>query len=195
MLRRKERIICTIFAFACAVSVVLHEGADAKREEDAHSFAARRLAAKPWYVRNIRLGGTGTGITLPISYVTALILFFSVCWAVSALTGGAGGKGKGAYVEASHILVTDLANGKAILETLKAEIGNSYEMFAQKAAKISTCPSRKQGGNLGRFPPNVMAPTFDRLCFDPASPVHTTLGPIQSPFGWHLIYIHERKLS
>jgi peptidyl-prolyl cis-trans isomerase C len=194
MLRRKERVIYTIFALACVVSLLFPESVDAKGDEDVHSFAARRLAAKPWYVRNIRIGGSNAGITLPFSYVTALVLFFSAFWLVSVLTGGAASRRTGAYVEASHILVTDLANGKRILEEQKAEIGNDYEKFAQKAAKLSTCPSRKQGGNLGRFPPNVMAPTFDRLCFDPASPVHSTLGPIQSPFGWHLIYIHERKL-
>ena len=159
----------------------------ASASDEEESFEARRLAAKPWYVRNIEIQGT----KLPISYVTLLMIWISSCWLISFLFGG---PAKEVYVEASHILVTDLTQGKRQLEELKAEIGNNYELFAKRASKISMCPSKKSGGNLGRISPGVMAPTFDRLCFDPNSPVRTTLGPIQSPFGYHLVYIHERKL-
>lgn len=183
-MKKNARWLCTL-AF-----LILQEVSAAMSDQSDDGYAARRLAAKPWYVRNIKV--RSLGLTLPFSYVTAAVLLFSFLWLVSAFLGGS--KRRDAYVEASHILVTDLANGKKVLEDLKGEIGNSYEAFARKASKVSTCPSRKQGGNLGRFPPGVMAPTFDRLCFDPSSPVHTTLGPIQSPFGYHLIYIHERKL-
>jgi peptidyl-prolyl cis-trans isomerase C len=187
-MRTNSRVLCEL---TCAFALLLLQEASAATSGSSdEGYAARRLAAKPWYVRNIKV--PQIGLTLPFSYVTAAILLFSVLWLASVLFGGS--KRRDAYVEASHILVTDLANGKKVLEDIKGEIGNSFEAFAKSASKVSTCPSRKQGGNLGRFPPGVMAPTFDRLCFDPASPVHTTLGPIQSPFGYHLVYIHERKL-
>jgi peptidyl-prolyl cis-trans isomerase C len=39
-----------------------------------------------------------------------------------------------------------------------------------------------------------MAPTFDRACFDPTSELRTTIGPIQTQFGWHLIYVQDRQI-
>ena len=195
----RRRLIRSV-ALACLISFLLvassqvadgrrHHDSSAGRVDNHEEWEAQRLAAKPWYVKNIQIGSSG--FTLPFSYVTLLLGWCTLYWIVSLFTSG---KRKDVYVVASHILVTDLANGKKQLEDLKAEVGSNYELFAQRARKVSTCPSRKNGGNLGRFPPGVMAPSFDKLCFDPSSAIQTALGPIQSPFGYHLIYIHERKL-
>ena len=38
-----------------------------------------------------------------------------------------------------------------------------------------------------------MVPPFDKVVFDPNTKVKTVLGPVQTQFGWHLIYIEDRK--
>lgn len=54
--------------------------------------------------------------------------------------------------------------------------------------------AQKQTGLLGTFPKGSMVPPFDKVCFDPATPVGTTVGPVLTQFGYHLIYIHDRKI-
>eukprot|EP00540_Astrosyne_radiata_P023691 CAMPEP_0116826110 /NCGR_PEP_ID=MMETSP0418-20121206/2346_1 /TAXON_ID=1158023 /ORGANISM="Astrosyne radiata, Strain 13vi08-1A" /LENGTH=108 /DNA_ID=CAMNT_0004454707 /DNA_START=205 /DNA_END=531 /DNA_ORIENTATION=+ len=96
--------------------------------------------------------------------------------------------------EASHILLTT-KDAKKELEKAKKEIGNDAKKFAQYAEKHSKCPSAKQGGSLGRFRKGDMAPPFDKAVFDPSNPLNTTIGPVQTTFGHHLIYIQSRKLQ
>lgn len=86
---------------------------------------------------------------------------------------------------ARHILVSseeDCAN-------LKAEIEGGAD-FAKLAAQHSTCPSGKQGGDLGAFGPGQMVPEFDRVVF--SAPIGEVQGPVQTQFGYHLIEITDR---
>jgi peptidyl-prolyl cis-trans isomerase C len=147
---------------------------------------ALRLQAKPWYLRNIAISGH----EIPISPVTvalaALTLFYAVYFWTSTQS----------YAVASHILLTDASpETQKRLAAWKEKIGDDAARFAQYAAEHSACPSKANGGSLGRFRPYDMAPPFDRVCFDPKSPLQTTLGPVQTQFGWHLIYLQERKLA
>eukprot|EP00536_Pseudo-nitzschia_multiseries_P013215 jgi/Psemu1/290726/fgenesh1_pg.548_\ len=101
----------------------------------------------------------------------------------------------GSWVEASHILVKDTSP-----KTLKAlvglaeTLGKDAKTFGLTAQQYSQCPSAAQRGALGRFGKGTMAPPFDAVCFDPETPLNTTIGPIQTQFGYHLIYIKDRKL-
>jgi len=102
----------------------------------------------------------------------------------------------GSWVEASHILVKDTSP-----KTLKAlvglgeTLGTDAKTFGLTAQQYSQCPSSAaQKGFLGRFGKSAMAPAFDEVCFDPETPLNTTVGPIQTRFGYHLIYIRDRKL-
>ena len=54
--------------------------------------------------------------------------------------------------------------------------------------------SVKDGGSLGRFYRGDMAKNFDRACFDPKTPIGTTVGPFETSFGWHLLYIKNRDI-
>lgn len=49
-------------------------------------------------------------------------------------------------------------------------------------------------GLLGTFPKGAMVPPFDKAVFNPDTPVGTAVGPVQTHFGYHLIFIHDRKL-
>ena len=81
---------------------------------------------------------------------------------------------------ACHILVKD----KALAETLKERIAKG-EDFAALAKKFSTCPSKKNGGNLGEFQKGDMVKAFDEVVFK--RPILKVHGPIKTQFGYHLI--------
>ncbi|TFF95351.1 MAG: peptidylprolyl isomerase [Promethearchaeota archaeon] len=102
-------------------------------------------------------------------------------------TSSGGGKGKkgGAPIKkgkirASHILVDKYSQAQQIYEDIQA--GESFE----KSAKAhSTCPSRKRGGDLGKFTKSDMVSEFWNAC------ASLQLGeiskPVKSQFGYHVI--------
>lgn len=92
---------------------------------------------------------------------------------------------------ASHILIKGGAEAENKLEDLKAEIGDSPIKFAEAAAQYSQCPSASSGGNLGEFGPGAMVKEFDKVVFNEA--VGKVHGPVKTQFGYHLIYISERR--
>ncbi|KAL3941252.1 MAG: hypothetical protein SGBAC_004371 [Bacillariaceae sp.] len=142
-----------------------------------------RDAAKPWFLRYIEVGGT----TLPFSPVTGVIFFVLFANLFNILFNSW-------WAEASHILIEDPSpNTKKMLEAMKKDIGDDYKRFGEYAAKYSQCPSKKAKGDLGRFKAGAMAPKFDKMIFDPKSQLETTLGPVQTQFGWHLIFIRARS--
>lgn len=86
---------------------------------------------------------------------------------------------------ARHILVSS----KEACEKLKAEIAGGAD-FSDVAKKHSTCPSGRDGGDLGEFTPGQMVPEFDRVVFkEEVGKVH---GPIKTQFGYHLVEITSR---
>jgi peptidyl-prolyl cis-trans isomerase C len=87
-------------------------------------------------------------------------------------------------------------NAKQKLEQMRdEEIQNSATKFASCAKQHSACPSKGNGGNLGRFEQGAMAPPFDRAVFDKDQPLEKTIGPVETQFGWHLIYINKRQIN
>jgi peptidyl-prolyl cis-trans isomerase C len=63
------------------------------------------------------------------------------------------------------------------------------------AKQHSKCPSGKSaGGKLGTFRPGEMVPPFNKAVFDKENKVGECIGPIQTNFGWHLIWIEDRNL-
>ena len=92
-----------------------------------------------------------------------------------------------ATARARHILVDSEDKALALLKELSfgAELGHL-------AAEHSLCPSKQAGGDLGSFRPGDMATEFDAFVFAESSPVGTPLGPVRTPFGYHVIVIDER---
>ena len=90
-----------------------------------------------------------------------------------------------ARASARHILVAT----KEACEALKVKI-EAGEDFAAVAKEHSTCPSGRDGGNLGEFSPGQMVKEFDTVVF--SGDVGTVLGPVQTQFGYHLIEVTKR---
>ena len=91
-----------------------------------------------------------------------------------------------ARASARHILVET----EEQCNKLKAEIENGAE-FAELARQYSLCPSGKQGGDLGEFGRGQMVKEFDDVVF--SAPVGEVQGPVQTPFGYHLLEVTKRS--
>jgi peptidyl-prolyl cis-trans isomerase C len=90
-----------------------------------------------------------------------------------------------AQATARHILV----DSEEKCTELKQQIADGSD-FADVARDNSSCPSAKQGGDLGSFGPGMMVPEFDKVVFnDDIGVVH---GPVQTQFGYHLLEIISR---
>lgn len=91
-----------------------------------------------------------------------------------------------ARASARHILV----NSEERCLALKQEIENGRD-FAEVAKQHSSCPSGRQGGDLGSFGPGQMVPEFDKVVFSgELGQVH---GPVKTQFGYHLLEITDRS--
>lgn len=87
---------------------------------------------------------------------------------------------------ARHILVAD----EAACQNLKDEVANGGD-FAELAKTHSSCPSGRQGGELGEFGPGQMVPEFDQVVF--SAPVGEVQGPVKTQFGYHLLEVTSRS--
>ena len=90
-----------------------------------------------------------------------------------------------ARAKARHILVAT----EAECVNLKKQIEGGAD-FAEMAKKHSTCPSAKEGGNLGEFGPGEMVPAFDKVVF--SAEINKVQGPVKTQFGYHLIEVTQR---
>ena len=90
-----------------------------------------------------------------------------------------------AKASARHILV----DTEEKCNELKTQIENGAD-FAELAAKHSSCPSGKQGGELGEFRPGQMVKEFDEVVF--SAEVNQVHGPVKTQFGYHLLEITSR---
>ena len=91
-----------------------------------------------------------------------------------------------AQANARHILVST----EEQCNELKTQINNGAD-FTAVAAEHSSCPSGKQGGDLGSLGPGQMVAEFDTVVFNDAiGEVH---GPVKTQFGYHLIEITSRS--
>ena len=90
-------------------------------------------------------------------------------------------------VKASHILVKEEAQAKELISKIKN--GGSFEELAKE---FSTCPSGKNGGDLGYFSKGQMVKPFEDVAFGLKSG-ELTAEPVQTQFGWHVIKVTDKK--
>lgn len=101
-----------------------------------------------------------------------------------------------ATIRASHILLMHEGvaqapvarpreEAKAAIERLHAKIVAEEVTFDEAAKVISECPSGEDGGDLGNFGRGMMVPDFEKAAFD-LEPGQMS-GPVETPFGFHLI--------
>jgi peptidyl-prolyl cis-trans isomerase C len=91
-----------------------------------------------------------------------------------------------ARATARHILVAS----KNQCEALKREIENGAD-FAELARKHSSCPSGREGGDLGEFGPGMMVREFDKVVV--SAEINTVQGPVKTQFGYHLLEVTGRR--
>jgi peptidyl-prolyl cis-trans isomerase C len=87
--------------------------------------------------------------------------------------------------KARHILVSSEEKCSEIKKSIEGGVD-----FSEMAKAHSSCPSGKQGGDLGEFSPGEMVPEFDKVVF--SAEVGKVHGPIRTDFGYHLIEITSR---
>jgi peptidyl-prolyl cis-trans isomerase C len=87
---------------------------------------------------------------------------------------------------ARHILVST----EEQCEELKTQIAAGAD-FADLAKEHSSCPSGRNGGDLGQFGPGQMVPEFDKVVF--SADVNTVQGPVKTQFGYHLLEVTSRS--
>lgn len=84
-------------------------------------------------------------------------------------------------VRAQHILVDSAEQAQQIKDNIESGQLN----FEEAAAKFSSCPSGRDGGDLGYFDRGTMVKPFADAAF--AADVNQIVGPIETKFGFHLI--------
>ncbi len=94
--------------------------------------------------------------------------------------------GAGEEVHARHILVTTEDEANAVIGRL-----DDGEDFETVAMETSIGPSGPDGGDLGFFRKEDMVPEFGDAAF--ALEEGEVSGAVQSPFGWHVIKVEERR--
>lgn len=87
---------------------------------------------------------------------------------------------------ARHILV----DSEEQCNQLKTDIENGAD-FAEVAQQYSSCPSGKNGGDLGEFGPGMMVKEFDEVVF--SADLNTVQGPVKTQFGYHLLEVTSRS--
>ncbi|NTV50405.1 MAG: peptidylprolyl isomerase [Geobacteraceae bacterium] len=100
-------------------------------------------------------------------------------------------------LRASHILVSvdskagadDKNKARERAEKLHKELVNGAN-FVTLAKENSSCPSSKQGGDLGYFTKGKMVPQFEQAAF--ALEVGGLSGVVETQFGFHIIKLTDR---
>jgi peptidyl-prolyl cis-trans isomerase C len=98
-------------------------------------------------------------------------------------------------IRARHILVKTKAEAEAVIKSMKGLSGEKLknEFIAQAKSK-STGPSAAKGGDLGYFPRGQMVPSFNDAAFAMKEGAMSAV-PVQSQFGYHVIYIEDKKAA
>lgn len=96
-----------------------------------------------------------------------------------------------------HILLRTGENGltdaeaRRRLADYRERIVNKTDTFADLARRYSRDGSASNGGDLGWIYPGDTVPEFERV-MNSLQPGEVS-EPVQTPFGWHLILVEERK--
>lgn len=96
-----------------------------------------------------------------------------------------------ASVKVRHILLANEREAKEIIRELKFA-KNLKEKFVQLAKEKSIGPSSVNGGELNWFVKEQMVPEFSESAFSLSKGTITTK-PIKTQFGYHVIYLEDKK--
>ncbi len=106
-------------------------------------------------------------------------------------------------VSASHILICYLGAQNCNSELIKDEAllkaqnlydqanASNFEILARENSDDPTVADN--GGDLGSFPRGAMVPAFEEAVF--GSEVGSIIGPVESEFGYHIIYKKSQEIT
>ncbi|MBU1668715.1 peptidylprolyl isomerase [bacterium] len=97
-----------------------------------------------------------------------------------------------ASVKVRHILLATEAEAVAIINELENHKGLLKEKFIELARTKSTGPSAVNGGELDWFIHEQMVPEFSTVAFL-LKKGSITKQPVQTQFGYHVIYLEDKK--
>lgn len=96
-------------------------------------------------------------------------------------------------IHARHILLKSKAEAQSIIGLLQGLSGEKLKKeFIAQAKSRSIGHSAYKGGDLGYFPRGQMVQTFNDAAFSLSMGAMTTT-PVQSRYGYHIIYLEDRK--
>ncbi|MCK9507987.1 MAG: peptidylprolyl isomerase [Pigmentiphaga sp.] len=98
-------------------------------------------------------------------------------------------KARHILLKTSQILSDEQARTR--LSGLRDRLVQGGESFTELARQYSNDASAPQGGDLGWLSPSETVPEFERV-MNSLEPGQVSQ-PIQSPFGWHLILVEDRR--
>lgn len=112
--------------------------------------------------------------------------------------GGDAGADSVEQTRVSHILIRTSevlsdAEAESRLNGLRERLIHGKADFAELAKAHSADLSAAKGGELGWVYPGDTVPEFERA-MDALAPGQIS-EPVRSPFGWHLIKVHERRVQ
>ena len=84
----------------------------------------------------------------------------------------------------------DTAAARQTAIDLREEIAEGADFAEIAMQESSDASTSEQGGDLGVLPRGSMTPVFDSTAF--AAPIGELVGPIQTPFGFHVLEVQER---
>lgn len=97
-------------------------------------------------------------------------------------------------LKARHIIVENLIDAKRIIQQLQHTKGDVQKEFIELCKKNSIGPSASKGGDLGWFKEGEMLDSF----WNKAKYLKEktfTLTPLQTKYGYHIIYLDAKKES
>jgi len=106
---------------------------------------------------------------------------------------------QGDTVHASHILIglpqnptpEQKAQAKAKAQAVLKQVRGGGDFAALARAESQDTGSAQNGGDLGFFPKGQMTPAFEQAAF--STKPGTVSGLVETPFGFHIIKVHERR--
>lgn len=129
------------------------------------------------------------------SWLAALALFAFIGTLMTVMLPGSALASGAPSARASHILVKTEAEADDLLKKLNLA-GDLHEQFADFAKQFSSCPSRRKGGDLGKFGRGAMVPEFDKVVFEKRmGVVHKVKTQVRYWLAYGASFVARRCLS
>lgn len=177
---------------ALAQKKLLTAGGQLGVDQGATDLGFRTQSKLPSLIQNLDFSRVKPGDSLAI-------IAANNAWHLFQLTGTQAAKGKVvAQVRARHILLQADAiftpeQAKALAEKIQGEISLGADFATLAKTYSDDLASRHQGGDLGWSDPENFVPEFTAALSELA--VGDVSGVVESPFGWHIIQLLEKRLQ